>query len=251
MSPHVNCLKVGEEINLKVTLLNVECNKFIEQERAGKVISLDRHRFKVECAPISAAKYEEILSKKPEDQLRLLGDFIKNLGNGEKVALKYRVTYTYPAHPPAIAPRDASKTNGNGSQTEREKGASKWGGGAGRAEEYTGPGLDPNSIDVVLSELQAVRTKYDKACEYWVNLQAEQETLSARLDAKMAERKEAMQKKDRERKGAKLAANARKKGAVFSEKFVLGAFLLFYVLGYYLEQKKLFSYGSVAGKLEL
>jgi hypothetical protein len=114
------------------------------------------------------------------------------------------------------------------------------------ADEYTGPGLDPNSIDAVLSEFQSLRTKYDKVVELTVNLQAEKDTMDERLRAKIEERKDINQKKDRERKGAKALANSHKRRGTFSYMFLIITAVLAYALGYYLEHRKIWSFTSTA-----
>ncbi len=239
VSPNVDCLKNGEHVKIGVTLVNDECNKFIEKNRLGKPVSVDKHRFKVECAPITAADYDglkanELSSKERSEKYN---EFLKTVST-DRYALKFRVDFTYPPAADLDSPetdviREPASVSGKSSvnPTATDIGFN----------DFNGPGYDPNSIDAIITELQALRTKYDKVLELTVNLTAEKDNMIARLNAKQNERKEMTKLKEKERKGAKALANASKKRGMFSYSFLIIAAIIAYVVGYYLEHVKIFS----------
>ena len=240
VSPNVDCLKDGEEVKIGVTLINDECNKYIDRHISGKSTSVDKHRFKVECVNVTAADYENLKRKDlaPKERSEKFSDFLKTLDK-DKHALKFRVEYVYPE----IAEEDTSTIVHHEPVSSGKKMAAAPVSDAG-FNEYGGQG-----IDAVISELQVLRSKYDKVLELTVNLTAEKDTMIARLNAKQTERKEITKLKERERKGAKALANASKKRGMFSQTFLIMAAILAYILGYYLEHVKIF--GGTGAKSEL
>ena len=241
----MDCLKDGEEVKIGVTLINDECNKFIDRNISGKSTSVDKHRFKVECVTVTAADYENLKRKDlaPKERSDKYSEFLKTLEK-DKHALKFRVEYIYPE----IVEREEEAST----TVHHEPGSSGKKAVSLPAEtdnmgfnEYGGQG----SIDTVITELQALRSKYDKVLELTVNLTAEKDTMIARLNAKQNERKEITKLKEKERKGAKALANASKKRGMFSYTFLIIAAILAYIAGYYLEHVKIF--GGAGAKSEL
>jgi len=239
VSPNVDCLKDGEEVKIGVTLINDECNKYIDRNISGKSTSVDKHRFKVECVTVTAADYE-VLKKKdltPKERSDKFSDFLKTLDK-DKHALKFRVEYMYPETVEADTSTVQREPGSSGKKAvslpESDAGFNEYGG---------------HGIDAVISELQTLRSKYDKVLELTVNLTAEKDTMIARLNAKQNERKEITKLKEKERKGAKALANASKKRGMFSYTFLIIAAILAYIVGYYLEHVKIF--GGKGAKSEL
>ena len=236
----MDCLRDGEVVKIGITLVNDECNKFIDRNISGKPSSVDKHRFKIECVTVTAADYENLkgMDLTPKERSEKYSELLKTLEK-DKHALKFRVDYIYPQ----IVEEETSTAAHHESGPSEKKAALLPESDMG-FNEYGGQG-----IDSVISELQALRSKYDKVLELTVNLTAEKDTMIARLNAKQNERKEITKLKEKERKGAKALANASKKQGMFSYTFLFTAAILAYIVGYYLEHVKIF--GGKGAKSEL
>ena len=236
MNPNQDCLQQGEEIVVTVIMMNEDCINFIQAHNVkGVAESVDRHRFKIEAVAISPTQYNNL--KKAASAVRSAEYNTALELAEEKHTAKFKVHYTYP-------PREetAQASTGRSSSADNSSGVSPMksrvsGAGGSTAFEDQTAQHDPNSIDSVLSELQALRTRYDKVLELTVNLTAEKDTMLARLEAKQNERKEKSKLLERERKGAKAMAGGQKKRGLFSWTFIIFAAIIAFALGWYLDRK--------------
>jgi len=233
VNPNQDCLQKGEEIVVTVIMMNEDCINFIQAHNVrGVAESVDRHRFKIEAVAISPTQYNNL--KKAASAVRS-AEYNTALELAEaKHTAKFKVQYTYP-------PREEAAAASAGRSLSADQGSSvsptKSRGGGTIAFDDQNTAHDPNSIDSVLSELQALRTRYDKVLELTVNLTAEKDTMLARLEAKQNERKEKSKMLERERKGAKAMAGAQKKQGLFSWNFIIFAAIVAFALGFYLDRK--------------
>jgi hypothetical protein len=282
VSPNQDSLMPDEEIKVLVVLVNEECNAYIESNNTrGAPESVERHRFKVEAVKITFNQYNELKEIPSETRSTEYNRILDGVTSDEKSVAKFSVNYKYPSRTNTL-PQTGTGTlgqghgndgNGNGNesknnlhmatakdlnahanmslsseQQQRAKYSSNSMAGIGSYDDNKTIGVgvaaanDPSSIDSVLSELQALRTRYDKVLELTVNLTAEKDTMMARLEAKQNERKETMKLlNERDRKGAKSIASAKAKNGMFSQTFIILAGIFAFLLGYYLEQQQYYS----------
>lgn len=245
VDPNQDCLKVGEEVTVNVIMMNDECLKFIKNYLRGSEETAHKHMFKVEAVPISPTVYTDLKALEPANRSATYNRLLSSTEATMKSVAKFRVAFTYPARDPAQELTSISESGeGAPSAPPAQAEPNVEQPPAGRNSNSTfeeKTANDQNSIDGVLSELQALRARYDKVLELTVHLTAEKDTMLARLEAKQNERKEKSRQLERDRKGAKAMAGAMKKKGVFSLTSVcILAFIAFW-LGYYLEEGETFT----------
>ena len=217
-------------------MLNDECMNYIKLYESGSPENVELHRFKIEAVCISPTQYNDLKNIKSNSRSNEYNRVLES--SEEKSISKYKVKYSYPSTSQTTGAARNNPGGPNNNTPMTTKNGSKTPTTAAGAASTTTPTNDPNSIDSILSELQTLRTSYDKVLELTVNLTAEKDTMIAKLESKQNERKEKSKLIEKERKGTKGGmAGAMKKRGLFSYTFMVVAAILAFFIGYYLDRK--------------
>jgi len=206
--PNQQVLDVGQTADVTILLVESECNRYLDQIAANvEVESTDKHRFLVQTKTITD---EEFLTIKSPEEISKLWDGTKD----DKKSFRLKVEFKYQKNVKAPVPAKTSTSVIENVERFRER--------LGRdTNEDT---LAPSSPEVMLTELQNLRKKYDAVVEYTVHLTAERDTIVTQLE-------ELQRELNREKSKRKDAGNSGgNRGDKVEKKVVEKGFSLFVVL---------------------
>lgn len=221
--PNQQMLPAGKTEDVKILLVETECDRFLDQAAANKEEKLDKHRFLVQSKIIGENDYTRILTIPVEQR----SDEFSKLWEGSKddrKNIKLKVDFKYPDATAASTPSSGkSTTMPPVSENVRSKLSVD---NPSNTPSANGTG-DESSMGNNLAELQALRKKYDAVVEYTVHLTAERDAIVSQLDT--SQRELAKEKNGKRKDSGKLDSKS-ESGQGGDRKTVEKGFSLFVVL---------------------
>lgn len=126
---------------------------------------LDKHRFLVQSKVIDDVTYERLMALDPGSRAEEMTKLWDGPKDDKKSSVKLKVEFKYPSQ----APRATSSRQSTGAAESKASSA--------RGEE------SGSAPEVMVSELQAMRKKYDAVVEYTVHLTSERDSIVAQLES--------------------------------------------------------------------
>jgi len=216
--PNQQMLDVGQSEDVAILLIDTECAKFLDQPNAHSE-KLEKHRFLVQSKAIEPSEYTRI----SELHQNLRSDEFSKIWEGPKddrKNIKLKVEFKYPEVTSSVssAPNPVAASAPNPGVAEindlrsriADVGSSI---PSGRREDNapSGGASSPfvtHSPDILFTELQSLRKKYDAVVEYTVHLTAERDAIVQQLETSQRELiKEKSKKKTSEGENQALAGN--------------------------------------------
>ncbi len=177
------------------------CSRFLEQSASNTEEKLDKHRFLVQSKVIEDSEFSRIATLSAQlrsEEVRNINTHIfffvydtffaqfTKIWEGPKddrKNIKLKVEFRYPevrAPAPVRGPSAAPSDSAEGVRTRLSRSENQ----SARVDDTVAPSGSP---DLVLSELQNLRKKYDAVVEYTVHLTAERDAIVAQLETSQRE----------------------------------------------------------------
>mmetsp|Transcript_11985 Transcript_11985/g.12913 ORF Transcript_11985/g.12913 Transcript_11985/m.12913 type:complete len:291 (+) Transcript_11985:130-1002(+) len=231
--PNQQILDAGSSEDVNILLVDTECNRFLDQIAANEnnTDKLEKHRFLVQSKVIDEDQYDRIRilpSAEKTDELSKLWDGPKD----DKKNIKLKVDFKYPdnlINSPITKPMTTIPEN---IESIRNKINPK---SSSDNNSNSNNNIPSNSSpEVIFSELQNLRKKYDAVVEYTVHLTAERDSIVNQLDLVQRELNKEKSKKKEGSGSGKLDKNEKRvveKG--FSLFVVILTAIICFILGKY------------------
>lgn len=228
--PNQQMLDVGQTEEVSIALVDTECSRVLKNYgRDGRTEKLDKHRFLVQTRHLADEDFERISACAPSekhDELAKIWNSGTTSTKDDKRNHKLYVRYDYPSAHEMASTTDAAETGGVDSAKTRTSSTA-----ASGEKEAVGE----QSAEEV-SELEALKSKYDAIVEYTVHLTAERDMIVTQLELMKKEyNSELKQSKKAEKKTAEVEKEPETKMAKgYSFMVVLLVALISFALGRFL-----------------
>eukprot|EP01039_Chlorochromonas_danica_P008733 gene8732-9623_t len=218
--PNQQILDVGKTEEVSIILIDTECNRYLDQLAMNQEEKTDKHRFLVQSKVIEDSVYERLSKLDPAaraDELTKIWEGSKD----DRKNIKLKVEFRHNGQATS-----SSSTRPTGDEDLRSSLA--------RSNHTKDKGTTNATPEVVMTELQNMRKKYDAVVEYTVHLTAERDAIVAQLENLQREyKKEQVKIKGGAQKQASAGELDKKVDRGFSLVVVLLAAVLSFLFGKY------------------
>lgn len=172
--PNQNVIDVGQTEESTITLIDSECNRFLDLTETERETVLSKHRFLVQTRIISDTLYDKIVKIPQNERTEEYQKIWETKSKDEKRNQKLKVEFIYPDD--NMNADGAENMAGMGSVSEGVENIRSRMAQVDTAATPARPIEDiPGSPDGIYAELQNLRKKYDAVVEYTVHLTAERD----------------------------------------------------------------------------
>ena len=221
--PNFDVIEPGQEINVTVSLVEDQKNKFVEENARGNTASVSKHRFMVQAATLSKQAGKEAVEMKNgnasgRDYTSMWNSEEKgDILTSEKQSIKFKVTYNYVEGANGLNESNASTQMPYVSPLPEYKSTRR-----------SAPKPIPTTPQEVKKELVSLRSEYETLLQSYCRVQAEKELLEQQREMKKGELRDAKAAMS----GSMGVLNSDRPG--FSLLFFVISTLLAFMLGQYL-----------------
>jgi len=209
--PNQQMLDIGQSEDVAILLIDTECAKFLDQPNAHNE-KLEKHRFLVQGKVIEYSEFARISELHPQqrtDEFTKIWDGPKD----DRKNIKLKVEFNFPesANGATAAPAPSTIVSGgvasesNDLRARLSAEANNSAPVARSREETSSSPFVTHSPDILFTELQSLRKKYDAVVEYTVHLTAERDAIVQQLETSQ---RELIKEKSKKKTGDASAAQS-------------------------------------------
>mmetsp|Transcript_13407 Transcript_13407/g.18365 ORF Transcript_13407/g.18365 Transcript_13407/m.18365 type:complete len:306 (+) Transcript_13407:51-968(+) len=184
--PNQQMLEIGQSEDVVILLVDQECNRCLEQAASNSEEKLDKHRFLVLSTTLSDDDFARILELTPTQRLDEFAKVWEGAADVRKnIKLKVEFNYRNISENDSLLPSASTVRKAIARAPESTTAVPTSNEDTSKANLNSSNKI--NNPEVILSELQTLRKKYDAVVEYTVHLTTERDSIFAQLESAQRE----------------------------------------------------------------